>query len=70
MIMSSADTIKKMRLGLCLEQEQLAHELGITTSAISNYERGVRTPRLRIIKKMLDLAKKNGLDLSVENFLN
>jgi transcriptional regulator with XRE-family HTH domain len=69
-MMSSSTIIKKIRLNLCLEQEQFANILGISKSAIYNYEKGHRTPRLRIIKKLREIAKENGMEFSVEDFLN
>ena len=69
-MMSSAQTIKRIRINLCLEQDEFAQKLGITKSAICNYERGLRIPRLSIIRKMRDLAKENGMEFSVDDFLN
>jgi len=69
-MMSAADTIKKVRMELNLDQQHFADALEITKTAIFNYEKGIRRPKLDIIKKMRDLAKKNGIELSVDDFLN
>lgn len=69
-MMSTAETVKKIRINMCLEQDQFAQRIGVSKSAICNYERGIRTPRLSIIKKMRELAKENGMDFSVEDFLS
>jgi transcriptional regulator with XRE-family HTH domain len=69
-MMSSANAVRNMRIGILMEQEEFAQKLGITKSAICNYERGVRTPRISIIKKMRDLAKENGIDFCLEDFFN
>lgn len=69
-MLTAAETIKNIRYALCLEQQELAEKLGITMAAVSNYERGKRMPRIPIIRKLRDLAKANGIELSLEVFLN
>lgn len=69
-MMSASKTIKDMRIKLCLEQQKFADLLGITRVAICNYESGRRIPKLAIIRKMRALAKENGMDIPVEDFLN
>ncbi len=68
--MSAAETIKKIRTNLYLERSEFAELLGITTSAVGYYETGKRIPKLRIIKTMREIAKKNGMEFSIEDFLN
>lgn len=68
--MSASETVKKIRITLCLEQTEFAEKLGVTAAAVCNYERGTRIPRFPIIKKMRKLAHENGLDFSVEEFLD
>jgi putative transcriptional regulator len=36
--------IKRLRMARNLSQEMLAHEIGITTSTLSRWERGIGTP--------------------------
>lgn len=69
-MMSSSQTIKKIRLSLCLDQKEFAEKLELSTSTICGYERGYRTPRLPIIRKLLEIAKKNGMKLSIDDFIN
>jgi len=67
-MMSSAQTVKKIRNNLCLDQEEFAQLLGITTSAVSNYETGRRFPRVDLIRKMIQLSNKNKLNFTLEDF--
>lgn len=66
--MSSSEAIKLVRKSLCLQQSEFAEQIGVTTSSVCNYERGIRTPRLPIIRKILDLAKKNKIKLTPQDF--
>lgn len=68
-MMSAADTIKKIRINLYLERWEFAELLNITTSAVGYYETGKRIPKLSIVKKIQELAKKNGMEFTVEDFL-
>lgn len=67
-MMSSAQVVKKIRQSMCMEQEEFAHLLNITKSAICNYECGRRVPRFKIIKKMIEVAKKNGMSVTGDDF--
>ncbi len=69
-MMPASSAVKKIRICVGLEQEEFAKLVGVSKAAISNYERGLRTPRFPIIKKMRELAKDAGLDVPVEEFLN
>ena len=64
-----AQTIRRIRFNLFLEQEEFAQALGITKSAVSCYEKGARMPRISIIKKIIDLAREKGVACDVEEFL-
>lgn len=44
----------ELRKSRGLTQEQLADELGLTSSAISSYERGIREPSLKTINDIAD----------------
>lgn len=66
--MSAAETVKRIRITLCLEQEKLAREIKVTKQTVSNYETGKRKPKLSVIKKIMDLAKKNDISVKVEDF--
>ena len=68
--MSVAETIKKIRFQLCLEQHELGKLVGVSGASISQYERGNRKPSLPTIRNMLTLAKENKIDVTVDDFLS
>lgn len=68
-MMSAAGTIKRIRLSLCLEQQEFAALIGVNKGSISNYENGIRFPRLPTVRKIIDVAKKNKIKVNVEDFL-
>lgn len=65
-----SETIKNLRLQLFLDQKEFAEIIGIKKGTVSNYENGYRKPRLPIIRRMLELARKNKIKLNPEDFLN
>lgn len=68
-MMSTASTIKRIRLCLCYEQKEFGELIGVSKQSVSHYENGVTTPRLPVVRKIMDLAKKNKLSVKVEDFL-
>lgn len=68
--MTISESVIKLRRSLGLEQQELAEILGITHTSISNYENGKRHPRIRIVRKMLELAKKHKIKLTLEDFFD
>lgn len=68
-MMSAAATIKKIRLHMCLEVSEFARLLSMSKSAIWHYERGSRLPRIPTVRKIMNLAKKHKIKVSVEDFL-
>lgn len=59
------EKIKKLRLISGKKQEEVAKELSVTRSCLSNYELGIREPDLFMLKKMAEL-----FDVEVSYFLN
>ena len=49
------ELIKKLRIEKGLSQKELATALGLTTSAIGNYELNFREPSLDTLKKLCKL---------------
>ena len=68
--MSAASEIKRIRHLLVLQQKEFAEQLRITRAAISNYESGKRMPTMPIIRKIIELAKKNKVKVNLEEFFN
>ncbi len=68
--MYTKDAVKRLRHMLLMEQKEFAQILGLSASAVCNYERGIRCPAFHIIKKMKELADKNNIAISISDFLN
>lgn len=62
--------VKKIRHKLILSQTDFAKALKITQSSICQYENGTRIPAYPIIKKIITLAKANGIDCSADDFFS
>lgn len=50
--MNFSSNLRKYRLRLGLTQKELAYKLGITQHAVSNYEAGIRSPKLDDLGKI------------------
>ncbi len=48
-------TLKELRKNKGLTQAELAKRLGFTSSAVTQYESGVRTPDVHTIKKIAEI---------------
>ena len=68
-MMSSADTIKKIRNAMCMQQAEFGQLLGVTKQSVLNYEQNKRKPKRPIIRILRELADKNGVEFSLEDFL-
>lgn len=53
--MDTSAKIRKLRDGLGLTQGELADKLGVTYSAVSQWENGRATPRSKVLKQLADL---------------
>ena len=67
-MMSAAETIKSIRKNLYLEVSEFAKLIKVTKAAVYYYESGQRMPKLKVIKELRELAKKNGMNYSIEDF--
>lgn len=54
-VIKIGDNIKKYREQNLMTQKQLADSIGVTDKAISNWERGIRAPKMGQMKKMADI---------------
>jgi len=68
--MKSSKTIKRIRLEMCKTRLEFAKLIKVSTQSIGNYERGVRQPNLSVIKTILELAKKNKIDIKSSDFFD
>jgi predicted transcriptional regulator len=65
--MTSAESIKKVRRALCLNQKEFADALSLTPSSISCYEAGSRLPSFTTIRKIIALAKKHNIKINIDD---
>ena len=56
-IISFASRLKERRESLGLSRSSLAQQIGVTTSAIGNYENGVSSPKEEILYKLFNALK-------------
>ena len=50
--MQTGDLIKQARLKSGVTQAELAKRLGVTPQAVSQYERGIKKPKLETLRKI------------------
>lgn len=65
--MITRDSIKKIRLALFLEIPEFANRIGVTKTTAYNYENGKRKPHMATIRKIKELAKELGWDITIES---
>lgn len=66
---SNSETIRKIRDSLCMSQIEFGKFIGVTGQTIHYYEHDMRMPRRNIIRKLKDIADKNGIKFTVADFL-
>lgn len=54
---------KNIRLKALLTQDEFAKELGISVSAVRNWESGKFQPSLKQQRKILEFAKKHNIEI-------
>lgn len=55
--MSFSERLKERRESLSMSRAELAAKLGVTASAIGNYENGVSSPKIEILYKIFEVLK-------------
>ncbi|PHM23723.1 helix-turn-helix transcriptional regulator [Xenorhabdus budapestensis] len=60
------NSIKKYRKMAKLKQKDLAALVGLTPSAISHYETGIRVPDIAISKKLVEVLTIQGVKCSLD----
>lgn len=61
--MDYSKAIKVLRLKIMLTQEELAAELGVSFETVNRWENGKCEPSMKQRRKLMSLAKENGIDL-------
>lgn len=59
--------ILQLRKRLNVSQAELGAELGVTQSAVSQFEKGSAVPSPDTVKRLIDFAKRRGVDVSFDS---
>lgn len=62
------DMMKKIRESLVMDQKEFAQVLGISPSTYWHYENGTHKPRTKVLRKIIDICKKNNLKFARDDF--
>lgn len=57
------EQIKKIRLEKGLDQTEFGKILGVSQNTVCNWETGVKSPRPKNIRKILDYCEKNKIEV-------
>lgn len=68
--MKCSENIKKLRDNLGESQALFAKKLGVKQTTISQYEHGHKKPSVVTAYRMLKLARKQGIDLHLEDIFS
>lgn len=68
--MTAQESIRNLRLQLLLNKNEFAKQLNVTRGAISNYESGRRVPQYSVLRKIKELATRNGIKITIDDFIN
>ncbi len=60
--------VKVIRQKLLLTQIEFAQKLNISKQMISNYESGKYKPSMKMIKKLMELCRENGIEVNTDDF--
>lgn len=74
--MSIGSRIKELREAAGLTQEQLANKIGVTKSAVGNYEQNISSPKESVLYKLIDTLEcdanyifQDGMQIKGKDFL-
>ena len=57
-----SNLVKSLRKKMGLTQEQFAQKMGVTFSSVNNWENGKRKPQPFLYKRIIELARENGIE--------
>lgn len=58
--------VRRVRILSCHDQGEFGKLIGVSHSAICNYERGARVPRFRTLRKLVELGVKYNIEIGPE----
>lgn len=61
--MKYSEIIKNLRVKMLLTQTEFAAILGVTFESVNRWENGKNEPSFKIKRKILELAKKNNVEV-------
>lgn len=65
--MTTSETLKNIRLKLCVNKSEFAEMIGVNRSSISYYESGRSQPSFSTVRKIMKVAKEHGVDVKLED---
>lgn len=68
--MQVRELLRNIRLNLCLTQREFANLLGVCQATLCFYEKGLREPSLKTIRKIVDILKQQNINLSYADFIS
>lgn len=63
------NTVQEIRNRIGMPRRIFAEHLGVSYGAVSNYELGTRQPKLNVCFKIIELAKKYKIKLTLDDIL-
>lgn len=55
--------VKKLREEMLVTQEEMAEILGVSFASVNRYENGKTVPTMKVKRKIVELCKKNKIEL-------
>lgn len=55
--------VKKLREKMLVTQEEMAEILGVSFASVNRYENGKTVPTMKVKRKIVELCKKNKIEL-------
>ena len=55
--------VKKLRKKMIITQEEMAKLLGVSFASVNRYENGKTIPTMKVKRKIVELCKKNYIEL-------
>lgn len=58
--------VKKLREEMLVTQEEMAEILGVSFASVNRYENGKTVPTMKVKRKIVELCKKNKIELAMK----
>lgn len=65
-----SETIKTLRHELDVNTTQFAAMVGVSEITVRSWETGIRQPKVDVVHRMIQLAKKQKITLKLKDFLD